>query len=403
MEYVNSSRMVPLSMLGPSDSNSFKFDNFVYNNDAGINFKLEFYNSTSFELAIIDRRNVKLVLPQTGGAVRGQVTVKATWNISATVRNNTLKRITSSDIENSMELNKMTERWKRDLQTRTINVHHRVFDEFLYFIDEDVLRRKKYICIRELDIVVCLAEEMDKTEHPHSRGGRLKDRVEDVRGIWSEIPVRSRRFFTLNIFIVDNADKIGTRWLNFHGSVRRIDTTKDPTSEDGFYVFEDREVTDGSDQSTRVSDFFKTEEELKFPLYKNYQAAAQASESESMYKLRILIEENRIKELELGTRAARAESDIQKLQEEARLFNIKREEAEKAHERQLMGLERELELEKNKFEAEREKFEQAKAQAEHDKATQTQKNFGDTVKTFGSIVTSVLALIVIFAKLLPTK
>lgn len=355
---------------------------------------MDVYNSMSFDIYLVNRQNMKILVPRTGLIQKGKLGFVTGVQMTTLARSEMVKVTTTDDITNSVEVGKLIDKWSRSNAMDATSLQ-RSNDEFLYLLDEEVLRKKHSVYIRELDVVVCMKDSL--AMHPYSHQAQMLERHKEVRADLVKSGL-GRRFFTWSVFVIDNSGRIGPRWINIHGSVYRVRTVSDKNCKDGFYVVRDKAVSDANEQSVPIADFIEHEEQLDFPIYKSYQEALATNESELFFKLNILKEERKIKELELETKAQRAEADRDRLIDELRLARHKSEEATAAHHREMYNLKQQIEQDRLKMHIDREKFEREKIQFEHDKVTQEQKNAGETVKVIGALVTGVIGLLVIASK-----
>lgn len=361
---------------------------------ANVHFKMDIYNSMSFTVYVVNRQNMKFKITRSTSAAKGKLIFLKGIGLSPQARYDLQHITTTDDVSNSKELSHLLDKWSK-LQNSSANTITSL-DQFMYTVDEEVLRAKKSIYLRDLDLTVCLEGHVES--HPYSHQAQLKNRYTEVRADLRSQTRSGRRFFTWNVFIIDNAGKIGDRWINVHGLVYRVHSVSDPDSKDGFYVVRDKPVSDGTDQSTPTSDFKETEAELDFPIYRSYQEAISANQTESTVRLQLLNSEREIKEIELQTRLAKAEADADKLKDDIQQQARKNAEAERAHEREMEAIRESMKQERLKAQHEREKFEQDKAKFEHDKHTQEQKNAGESIKAIAGLLTGILGLLAIASK-----
>ncbi len=402
MEHLNCSAVVP---VGPTETNLLTADRNLRIRNSSVGIQLDIFNSMSFDVYVVNRQNMKFKIPRTPTVGRGKLIFVKGFSLSAHARSELLKITTTDDISNSKELSHLIDKWEKVSKASVANGNQRSIDEFLYIVDEATLRSKKCVYIREVDYVVSMDGHIEP--HPYSHQGQLSNRHTESQEVLRKNSTLPRRFFTWNVFTIDNAGRIGSRWINFHGCIYRINSVHDPSSKDGFYVVRDKPVSDALDQTVLVSEFHETETDLDFPVYKTYQEALAANDSETMVKLKTTIEERRIRELDLEHKSNRAEADASRLTEEIRLHGLRSEEATQAHERELAKHEREMQAlreqvnqERLKAEQERVKFNNDRERFEHEKITQGQKNSGETIKVIGTVITGVLGLLMLFSKLL---
>lgn len=392
MEHLNCSAVVP---MGPTEVGLLNQERNVRGMSSSVNFRMDVYNSMSFDVYVVNRQNMKFKIVRTSAALKGKLAFVKSLGISSMARQDLKNIATTDDISNSKELSFLLEKWSK-IQSTSGATHMPSLDQFMYTIDEATLRAKKCFYVRELDVVVCLPDHIDS--HPYSHQAQLKNRHTQVRGDLVDVAGGARRFFTWSVFIIDNAGKIGSRWVNIHGSVYQIKSSVDPSSTDGFYVVRNKPVNDAYEHSVPISDFKPTEEELDFPIYKSYQEALAANNSEVLVKLQTVIEERRIKELDLENRLAKAKHDTDKLQDDIQQQIRKNEEAERNHEREMESVREKMRQEKAQSELERERFENEKIKFEHEKVTQGQKNANETIKVIGALLTGIVGLLAIASK-----
>lgn len=392
MEHVNCSAVVP---MGPLDIQLLNRESNLRGMSSSVNFRMEIYNSMSFDVYVIDRQNIKYRIPRSSSAAKGKLVFLKGYGLSPGARQDIKNVVTTDDISNSKELSFLLEKWAKVTSASATQTLYSL-DQMMYTVEEATLRAKKRMYIRELDFAICL--DPSNQVHPYSHQGQLLKRHLEVREDVEEASEKARRFFTWNVFIIDNAGKIGARWLNIHGRVYLIRSGKDPNSQDGFYVVRDKHFEDANGTSELISDYHESEAELDFPVYKTYQEAVAQNDSESMVKLRTLSEERRIRELDLETRNARAIADADKLRDDIRIQIRKNEEADKAHEREMRNIRESMAQERARAEHEREKFEREREQFEHEKIVQGQKNSGESIKVIGAVITGVLGLLAIAIK-----
>lgn len=394
MEHVNCSAVV---LVGPSETKQLIDGRLTTGNIAQMSFKMDVFNSMSFDVYLVNRQNMRILIPRTRLIQKGKIGFVTGWQMSALVRDEMMKVTTTDDIANSIEVSKIIGKWERE--PRGASSMFRSNDEILYLLDEEVLRQKREVYVRDIDCVICTRDVVTRVLHPYSHQAQMLERHKEVReDLAQESGVR--RFFTWSIFVIDNAGKIGPRWVNLHGSVFRVKCIVDRNSKDGFWIVRDKPVSDGNDMSVPISDYREKEEDLDFPIYKSYQEALAANETEPIVKLRTLTEERRIKEIELEGRAAKAESERLRLDEELKLFKMRSEEADINHKREMDNLKHQIEQDQLKMRADREKFEREKIQFEHDKINQDQRNAGETIKVVGAVITGVIGLLAIVSKVL---
>jgi len=381
--------------MGPSETYLLTQERNVRGMSSGINFRMDMYNSMSFDVYVVNRQNMKFKIPRTALAAKGKLVFLKGYGLSAQARHDLKHIATTDDISNSKELSHLLEKWSK-IQTPSATTHMSSLEQFMYAIDEETLRARKCFYVRDLDMVVCLEGYIDS--HPYSHQAQLKNRHNAVKGDLVDVAGGARRFFTWSVFIIDNAGKIGQRWINIHGSVYQIKSSLDPNSTDGFYVVRNKPVTDAHEHSVPISDFKQTEEELDFPIYKTYQEALAANNSETLVKLQTVIEERRIKEIDLENRLTKAKHDTDKLQDDVQQQIRKNEEAERNHEREMESIRETMRQEQAQSELERERFENEKIKFEHEKITQGQKNANETIKVVGALLTGIIGLLVIASK-----
>lgn len=388
MEHVNCCAVVP---MGPLDTEMLNRERAVRGMNSGVSFRLEIFNSMSFDVFVIDRHNVKYRIPRSSSAAKGKLAFIKGYGLSPGARLDIKNISTTDDVANSQVLAYLLEKWAKNTSPAAVQTMHSV-DQCRFEISEEKLRARKSMYLRDMDFVVCL--DPTNQNHPYSHQGQLLRRTEELNHETGNVS----RFFTWSVLLIDNAGVIGPRWINLFGQVHRIRSGKDPNSRDGFYVVKDKHHLDGVSRSERISDFIESEEELDFPVYKTYQEALAANDSESMIKLRTVIEERKIRELDLETRHSRAVADADKLRDDIAQQLRKNEEAERAHEREMQAIRETVLQERAKAEHERNKFERDRAQFEHDKITQGQKNAGETLKVIGAVMTGVIGLLAIAIK-----
>lgn len=391
MEHVNCSTVVP---MGPAEVDLLNPERSVRSMSTSVHFRTHIYNTTSFDVYVINRQNMKFKIVRSPATIKGKVVFRKGIGLSSQARHDLRSIVTTDDISNSKEIAALVDKWDKANVASAVS-HQQSIEEFMYAINEDVLRAKKCIYLRDLDLVVCMSDHI--ANHPYSHQAQLKNRSDEVIEA-IEAESGRRQFFTWNVFIIDNAGRIGPRWINIHGNVYRVRSCLDPNSTDGFYVVRDKPVNDSREQSVRTSDFKHSEEELDFPIYKTFQEALAANDTETVFKLRTTIEERAIKELTLETNLSRARADAERLVEEMKQQTRKGEEAEIAHQRDMEAIRETMRQERAKAEHERVKFEEDKVRFEHDKQTHAQKNVNETIKVVGAILTGVIGLLIIASK-----
>ena len=392
MEHLNCSAVVP---MGPAETNLLTQERNVRGMSASVHFKMDIYNSMKFDVYVINRQNMKFKIGRTASAAKGKLVFLKGFGLTSQARLDLKLNATSDDISNSKELSHLLEKWAKVPNNSPISPIS-TLDQFLYTVEEDALMRKKCFYLRDLDLVVCIDGHIQN--HPYSHQAQLQNRYTEVKSEIRKEIGPGRRFFTWNLFIIDNARRIGPRWVNIHGHVFIVKAHLDPDSKDGFYVVRDKPVTDGHDQPVPTSDFKESEEELDFPIYKSYQEAYAANDTETMVKLRTLTQEREIKQIDLETRLARSKADSERLEDEIAQQVRKNQEAERAHERDMESIRETMRQERQKAEHERAKFENEKIKFEHEKATQQSKNAGETIKVIGAVLTGILGLLAIASK-----
>lgn len=385
MEHVNCSAVVP---VGPLDTQ-------LQNRSASVAFRTEIFNSMSFDVYVIDRDNIKYRIPRSSSAAKGKLAFRRGYGLTPGARHDVRNIVTTDDVTNSRVLSYLLEKWAKNPSTSTAQNMHSL-DQYEFLVEEDFLRARRVVYLRDVDYVVCI--DPGRHNHPYSHQGQLQRRHEEVREGISDAAIVTRRFFTWNVFIIDNAGKIGKRWINMFGHVHLIETCLDPNSQDGFYVVRNKHLTDAVSKPERISDFKETEDELDFPVYKTYQEALAANDSETMVKLRLTIEDRRIRELELETRSSRALADADKLRDDVAQQIRKNEEAERQHDREMRAIRETMAQERARAELDREKFEREREQFGHDTIMQGQKNAGESIKVIGAVITGVLGLLAIAIK-----
>lgn len=401
MEHVNCTAVVP---LGPQDTKALALAKNYRGATSVVNLRMDVYNSMSFDVFIVNRQNMKMLIPRTPIVEKGKLVFVYSWTITSITRVDMKKVSTTDDMSNSVEVKALMDRWMTAEFNGIAQSSLRSNDEFFYVVDEKMLRNKKCIYLRDIDWVVALKSHLK--DHPYSNSGQLHGVMEKVDQEVVAVGGSSRNF-TLSLIINDNAGKIGPRWIQFHGAVFKIPTEKDPERKDGFYIISDKAVNDATDHPVRYADFKESEADLDFPVYKSFHEAELAGDTEAMFKLRNTLIERENREIELKIKSDRNEQDLARLREEARLFEMRSEQATLNHQREMRNLQDSMEQEmakaaneREKFRHDRERFEQDRTQFEHEKVIQGQKNASDTFKTIGGLITSIVGIILLFSKIL---
>ncbi len=290
-----------------------------------------------------------------------------------------------------------------------------------YVISQDLMISSGgALYVKELDYAFTFDLQDETFCHPYSVEAGLRNIAE----IYTDNPDDQ---YVLSITIVDNAEKIGPRWIKDAFGVSRIEPVKSDKS-DGFYIVRTSSATTGLQKGTITTEYHESETTLVgMRLYTSW---AQAFNSDSANQAEIAANELRAKlqqsqnmlertQLDHETTVAAAQQQRDKLQyEKERLQHDKEvliQEAKNAKEK--FKRER-AKLESDKEKAERD-YKYARAQHEEamerlraerektreadriDAATHTRRTVLDILKLVASLVSGFFSVLLFARKLKP--
>lgn len=195
------------------------------------------------------------------------------------------------------------------------------------------------VYLEDYDLLVMYGlseEDMGKIPHPYSIMGYT---LESFQNVSQQNPYLRKGDFTFNIRIVDNHNLFGSRWILIGDTPICIAACKDRQVTDGIYITYSKNMLNGKGPQKLLTDRFDFTQGANLPYYTLYE-----SQQEAMLARRsVQTDEARAKIQELESKAATAENNLKKAQQER--DNLEREAQIRAqrHEQELEKLRRDRE------------------------------------------------------------
>lgn len=270
---------------------------------------------------------------------------------------------------------------------------------------ESIERLGGAIYIPKLDLLVYTTDNhlnqlsFNRYHHPYSDAGnnrRFAMTVDEAlrgnamsrsKGVIDDCTIYAVR-------LVDNTQKTNARYVNIHNEVYRIKAVQDEHVESGLYVYRSIPVTDGVDDY-RTESYSKTLEEIDketSDLYKTREEASYHGDPERSQKRAI---EEKSREFTIRE---------QELKNKKLMFENEKLELQRAHDKEKLQFEKELDQYKNDNARKTEEIKRMEEQArqrqkeEHERRAYQRKDFNDTLKFVTVFVTTVGSLAYAYTK-----
>lgn len=177
---------------------------------------------------------------------------------------------------------------------------------------EQLLANDGIVYVEEHDIVVLYGltdREMESIHHPYTKAGYTVKSLAQIRELNPHV---RRGDFTFNIRIVDNDDQFGSRWILIEDEPFCIVAGKDGDLTDGIYVTYSKNMLNGKGPQQLLTDRFDFADGGNLPYYKLYESQQEAL----LARRSIQVDEAQARIRELESKAATAETNLRKAQQE---------------------------------------------------------------------------------------
>lgn len=373
-------------------------------------------NYSGLSLAIKDRQNIGFILPpsQPSGAEAayfGSLIVTIVYKLNAEVKHDVA--VPFCDDGESFYDQELRDRLLTELnKPRTGNGilgsgRHGTTSVSYAIKTDEIDRLGGSVYIPALDMLVFrVGDYNDQTalshyDHPYSAGGKNRQFVSAVNHSLRGNGIRSTDSIqTLDgcliyaVMLVDNEQRIDSRYVNINGDVRRIKSRTDPELESGYYTYWSIPITDERmDYRTERYHFKLDELGTEQGFYRTYDEAQYHGNPEAVRKQELLDREAKLKEEEYKLRNRKLELEkekmelTQELERERVIYETKLEEARRRTTEQT-----------EKIKTQEEEIRQRQKE-EQERRSYARKDFNDTIKFLAVAITTVGSLAYAFAKL----
>jgi len=365
-----------------------------------------FLNGTNYSLVISTRHGVRITLPKGyGTSVKpGYLSVQIIMRSHLTVK---------TDVDDQYSAGRaLPDRdvvaWRKAMgisrdEDRRPQYGRESQASVIHYIDEqDLIDANGSYYVRELDILVTIADGSGRLPppHPYTRLGAIdtanQEAVSDAESRGS--------FYALRI--VDRRSQFGNRFVNFSGRVCfvKAETVCDDRLDDGVYLTVSKGTNHRSAGVKHETEYFSfSEAKERLPIYQSYEEALTLGNPDEVRKreleeLRYSLEREKIRfneeQLETKTRLAREEEKIaEKRREHEREITRRRDELEA---RRMEQDEREFHFRRRETEL---KTEQLIIKNRLDERSDTRKVWLEVLKFIPAVIGGIITVATAYSKI----
>jgi hypothetical protein len=358
-----------------------------------------FVNNLQVPVVTVDRAGLRVVIPPTLDVSRNSFRVQVEYRIANHNRLQLDQTLALLGEEPSNE----AKLFRESFMNQRRNLSGRVVVSMEYVISLDEFKRHNASFYhRQLGYVFSILSAQDCPAHPLSQEAAEGELDESDHSIKYD-----ENMFLFKMEVVDNADMIGERFVNFGGQIRRIVPVKDLRRNPGIYVTQ--VVEDYRKPGRFVLEQFKvTEEEARqdYGIFSTRQEAIHFGNSDLSRKERLAELEHQNKVLAAEVQNVKLDAERSLVERKAELDELnairQRENDERSHanrirQEQLDERERILKAERAAFEQEQERRRNADRDY-YERRNQERKDQSDLLKFLPALVIALGAIIVALNK-----
>lgn len=241
-----------------------------------------YFNSTKYDLTVVDRTGVITHIPRFNGNTNGTFTLRVTWSVRKAFVDDFLKNMEGYQYLNNEELNYLMQSVIN--QRSTYGDINAVLD---YEIKEtEFTEHRQSIYVTNQDVVITTISPDKTPAHPFSQttvkhNNKIKGDFDDTDNA------------TIKLVYVDNSGKRGARYVNLCGQIQKLTPKVDINSTDGIYIYTRQKKMDSPSEHYMVKTMVSIDDAEKvLGIYKTYEEAQYGGDPKNGVKLRILESEN---------------------------------------------------------------------------------------------------------------
>lgn len=245
--------------------------------------EVRFFNGTKYDLTVVDRTGVRIIIKRYPGLNNSKFIAKTTWCIRRDQIDNFLIGMEGYQYLNNEELNY--------LMQHAINSRRagsRFQDDVRAVLEYEVHENefspdKQSMYMTNLDVVVSTTRLSNLPAHPFTvstvgmDSGRLMGDFDDIHNA------------TIKLVYIDNTKKRGDRYVNLCGQIQKLVPKIDVNNSDGIYIYTREQEIDAPESHYIKKNVVSVEDAEKvLGIYKTYEEAQYGGDPKNGIKLAIL-------------------------------------------------------------------------------------------------------------------